>query len=118
MTKVLFICIIHFTYKIDENTPAIYRMKKKFKRYRRYYVYILQCRNGTYYTGYTPDLEKRVALHNKGRGAKYTRDRRPVKLVWCKEYRYYLNALHAERKIKKLSHQQKQALVKLYEKAR
>ena len=50
----------------------------KMKRSGRFFVYILQCRDGTFYTGYTPDLARRLELHNAGQGAKYTRGRRPV----------------------------------------
>ena len=59
------------------------------KRTNKYYVYIVECNSGTYYTGYTNDLEKRIKMHNKGLGAKYTRSRRPVKLVWYKEYKCF-----------------------------
>jgi putative endonuclease len=83
----------------------------KIKRTGRFFVYVLRCRDGTFYTGYTPDLEKRVAAHNSGKGAKYTRCRRPVTLVWWKEYRYFKNAFMAEEKIKKLSRKQKERLV-------
>ena len=85
---------------------------KKFKRYGRYYVYILECQDGTYYTGYTPDIKKRIELHNKGKGAKYTRGRRPVKLAWCKEYRQFKPAFKVEKIIKQLTRLQKEALVK------
>lgn len=83
----------------------------KVKRTGTFYVYILRCGDGTFYTGYTPNLEKRVALHNGGKGAKYTRSRRPVELVWCKEYRYFKNAFLAEIKIKKLTRKQKERLI-------
>jgi putative endonuclease len=83
----------------------------KIKRTGRFYVYVLRCRDGTFYTGYTPDLEKRVAVHNNGKGAKYTRCRRPVELVWWKEYRYFKNAFMAEEKIKKLTRKQKERLI-------
>lgn len=82
------------------------------RRTSKYYVYIVECSKGTYYTGSTKDLEKRVALHNKGRGAKYLRGKTPVKLVYMKEYKDYKNALHAERDIKKLTRKQKEALIK------
>ena len=92
-------------------------MQRKFKRTGRYHVYILECLNGTYYTGYTNNLEKRIREHNCGsRGAKYLRGKLPIKLVYAKEYRYYKNASRAERQIKKLSHKQKQELLKIYEK--
>jgi len=85
--------------------------RKRFERRGKFYVYILQCSDGTYYTGYTPDIEKRVELHNSGRGAKYTRDRRPVNLAWCKEYRYYKRAFLEEKRIKRLSRTQKKKLI-------
>ncbi len=89
-------------------------MKKKFKRKGRYFVYIVKCKGGTYYIGFTPDIDRRIKLHNSGRGAKYTRDRRPVRLVWRKEYKYFKMALKMEKELKKLTHSQKHGLVKKY----
>ena len=77
-------------------------------------VYIVQCNNGSYYTGYTKNLENRLNLHNKGLGAKYLRGKGPVELVYCKEYRYYKNAFNEELRIKKMRKQQKQELIKDY----
>ena len=85
----------------------------KMKRSGLFFVYILCCRDKTFYTGYTPDLARRLELHNSGRGAKYTRSRRPVELVWCKEYRYFKRAFLAELKIKKLTRKQKERLIGL-----
>jgi len=76
-----------------------------------YFVYILHCADGTYYTGYTPDLEKRVALHNAGKGAKYTRSRLPVKVAWSKGYKGKSAAMSAEARIKQLTRVQKDKLV-------
>ncbi len=76
-----------------------------------YYVYIVQCKNGSYYTGSTKDLGNRLKLHNSGRGAKYLRGKLPVKLVYCKEYRYYKNVLRAEREIKTLGREAKKQLI-------
>lgn len=90
-------------------------MQGKIARKGKYYVYIVRCRDGTYYTGYTNDLKSRVALHNKGNGAKYLRGKLPVKLAYVKEYHYYKNALHGERNIKKLTHEQKERLIRIYE---
>lgn len=90
-------------------------MRDKIKRKDIFYVYIVRCKDGTYYTGYTNNLENRIKLHNKGDGAKYLRGKLPVKLVYAKEYKYYKNALHAERKIKKLRSWQKQELIRIYE---
>jgi putative endonuclease len=81
------------------------------KRSGRFFVYILLCSDGTFYTGYTPDLQRRLGLHNSGQGAKYTRSRRPVKLIWSREYRYFKRAFLAELKIKKLSRRQKERLI-------
>ena len=82
-----------------------------FKRKGSFFVYIVECADKTYYTGYTPELENRLKLHNSGKGAKYTRDRRPVKLVWKKEYKYFKKAFLEEKRIKKLTRQQKEKLV-------
>jgi putative endonuclease len=89
-------------------------MRGKSARKSRYWVYIVQCRDGTYYTGYTNDLKSRIALHNKGNGAKYLENKLPVKLVYAKEYHYYKNALSAERRIKKLTREQKLKLIRIY----
>ncbi|HTY44418.1 MAG TPA: GIY-YIG nuclease family protein [Patescibacteria group bacterium] len=83
----------------------------KFKRKGRFYVYMVRCADGTYYTGYTPDIERRILLHNEGRGARYTRDRRPVVLAWCKEYAYFKHAFLEEKRIKKLTRPQKEKLM-------
>jgi putative endonuclease len=83
----------------------------KLKRSGRFFVYILLCRDGTFYTGYTPDLVRRLELHNSGQGAKYTRSRLPVELIWHKEYRYFKRAFLAELKIKKLTRKQKERMI-------
>ena len=87
-------------------------MKREFKRTGRFSVYIVACSDGTYYTGYTNDLEKRIKEHNDSkRGAKYTRYKRPVKVVWTREYKYLCYAMRAEYKIKQLNRRQKELLV-------
>lgn len=88
------------------------RSKAKFRRSGKFHVYIVRCADNTYYTGYTPDLKRRVKLHNSGRGAKYTRDRRPVKLIWSKKYKYFKPAFISEKRIKRLTRKQKITLVK------
>ncbi len=85
--------------------------KRRFKRSGKFLVYMVECKDGTYYTGYTPDLENRIKLHNTGKGAKYTRDRRPVELVWSREYRQFKSAFLLEKTIKKLTRIQKEMLV-------
>ncbi|MDP6685980.1 MAG: GIY-YIG nuclease family protein [Candidatus Omnitrophota bacterium] len=84
---------------------------RKIKRKGRFSVYILKCKDGSYYTGYTNDLEKRIRLHNNGDGAKCLRGKRPVELVWHKEYKYFKKAVTKEIEIKELSHKEKQELV-------
>ena len=83
----------------------------KFNRKGTFYVYILECQDKTYYTGYARDLENRIKLHNSGKGAKYTMSRRPVKLVWFEEYRYFKRAFITEKRIKNLTKKQKESLV-------
>ncbi len=84
-------------------------------RHGKFYVYIIEDKNGTYYTGYTQDVQKRLELHQKGQGAKYLRGKMPLKLVYVKEYRYYKLALHAELKIKSYTRERKEELVRIYE---
>jgi putative endonuclease len=74
------------------------------------YTYILQCSDGTLYTGWTNQLEKRIQAHNDGKGAKYTKYRRPVQLVYFEEFETKSEALRRECEIKKLTRQQKYQL--------
>ena len=75
------------------------------------YCYILECADGTYYTGWTPDPERRVKQHNKGIGARYTKTRRPVKLIYLEEQPDKATALKRELAIKKMKRVQKSKLV-------
>ena len=75
------------------------------------YCYILECADGTYYTGWTTDPERRVMQHNKGIGARYTRVRTPVKLVYVEPQPDRTTAMKRERAIKTLSRQQKSKLI-------
>ncbi|MDI6739000.1 MAG: GIY-YIG nuclease family protein [Candidatus Edwardsbacteria bacterium] len=75
------------------------------------YIYILECRDGSYYTGSTIDLEKRLAQHQQGLGANYTKKRLPVKLVYCEEYRRVDNAFRREKQIQNWSKKKKTVLV-------
>lgn len=74
-------------------------------------VYILKCQDNSYYTGITNDLTHRIKQHNSGKGAKYTRGRRPVKLVFHEKCEDHSAALKREGAIKKLSRQQKIELI-------
>jgi len=75
------------------------------------YCYIVECADGTYYTGWAIDPEKRVQAHNKGRGAKYTKMRLPVKLVYVEEQPDRKTAMKRERAIKKMTREKKQKLI-------
>jgi putative endonuclease len=76
-----------------------------------HYVYILRCADNTLYTGYTNDLKARIAVHNTGRGAKYTRSRCPVTLVYSKGFRSLGKALSREHALKQLTRTEKEALI-------
>jgi len=78
------------------------------------YCYILKCADGTFYTGWTTDPERRVAQHNKGIGAKYTSTRRPVKLVYLETHPNRTDAMKRELAIKKMKREQKRKLVEGY----
>jgi putative endonuclease len=76
------------------------------------YCYILECSDGTFYTGWTTDPQRRVSQHNKGIGAKYTRARRPVKMVYIEEQENRKEAMKRELAIKKMKRAQKIKLFK------
>jgi predicted GIY-YIG superfamily endonuclease len=76
------------------------------------YVYILECSDGTYYTGSTWDIEKRLAEHNNGEGANYTAKRLPVALVFQQEFQSIEDAFKLEKQLQGWSHQKKEALIK------
>ena len=76
-----------------------------------YYVYIILCKNGSYYTGHAKDVQKRFELHKKGRGARYTKMHEPEKLVYVEEFETRGDAMRRERQIKTLSHHKKQQLI-------
>lgn len=75
------------------------------------YTYILKCSDGTLYCGWTNDLEKRLKTHNEGKGAKYTRSRLPVVLVYYEQFGTSVEAQRREYAIKKLTRKQKQKLI-------
>ena len=75
------------------------------------YIYILECADGTFYTGWTTDLERRIDEHNSGRGAKYTRGRRPVRLVHSEEYDTDSAAMRREKAIQKMTRREKLKLI-------
>lgn len=76
-----------------------------------YYIYILRCRDDSLYTGWTDDTAKRLAQHNAGKGAKYTRSRLPVQLIYSEEFSSKTEAIQREHAIKKLSRSHKLDLI-------
>lgn len=76
------------------------------------YTYMAECADGTFYTGWTTDINKRIKAHNAGRGAKYTRSRLPVRLVYLEEHDTKEEAMSREYHIKKLTRFDKEKLIK------
>ena len=75
------------------------------------FCYIVECADGTYYTGWSTDPARRERQHNLGKGARYTSLRRPVRLVYIEPQADLSTALRRERKLKTMSHAQKKALI-------
>lgn len=78
---------------------------------KKNYTYILKCADGTLYCGWSNDLEKRLKVHNEGKGAKYTRSRLPVTLAYYEEFESSIEAQKREYQIKKLTRSQKMELI-------
>jgi putative endonuclease len=77
-----------------------------------YFCYIVECSDGTFYTGWSTDPERRARQHNAGRGARYTRDRRPVQLVYIEQQPDKPSALRRELQIKSYPRAKKKKLIK------
>ena len=82
-----------------------------------YYVYILLCKDGSYYTGYTHDLTSRLEQHFNGKGARYTKMHKPQSLVYVEKFGSRSQAMKREKRIKKLNHSQKLKLADSYKKS-
>ncbi len=76
------------------------------------YTYIVKCSDGTFYTGWTNDLTRRMEAHNQGRGAKYTKARRPVTLIYYEAFETKEEAMKREYAIKRLSREEKEELIR------
>jgi putative endonuclease len=76
-----------------------------------YYVYVILCKDNSFYTGYTKDLDSRMRLHMNGKAARYTRMHRPKKIVYVEEFGSRAEAMKREKRIKRLNHSQKLALI-------
>jgi putative endonuclease len=75
-----------------------------------HFVYLVRCSDDSLYCGYTTNLKKRISIHNSKNGAKYTRSRTPVKLIYFEEFKTKSSALKREYQIKQLSRREKQKL--------
>ena len=100
--------------------PKIKRMVKKMeadeasgvrKPNKGWYLYILRCQGNTFYTGVTKDLKRRLKMHNEGRASKYTRARRPVKMIYSEDCVSHATALVREYKVKALTRKGKEGLI-------
>lgn len=80
---------------------------------KKYFVYMLLIENGALYCGYTDDVERRFQAHIEGKGAKYTRANKPLKVVYTKEFETKSEAMKEEKRIKSLSHKEKLLLTNL-----
>jgi putative endonuclease len=78
-----------------------------------YYVYVILCKDNSFYTGYTKDLDSRMRLHMSGKASRYTRLHRPKKIVYVEEFGSRAEAMRRERRVKRLNHRKKLALINL-----
>ena len=102
--------LLYHKYKAVWSHPAaFYIVGGKMKSN---YTYIVKCKDGSLYTGWTNDLDKRIQAHNQGKGAKYTRSRCPVELVYYETFRTKEEAMRREYAIKRLTTRQKHDLIK------
>ncbi|WP_153733561.1 GIY-YIG nuclease family protein [Sporosarcina obsidiansis] len=76
-----------------------------------HFFYVLECKDGSYYAGYTNDLERRLRIHNEGKGAKYTRGRLPVRYIYQEVYGTKREAMQAEYQFKTLNRSQKEQYI-------
>lgn len=81
---------------------------------KEYYVYIIKCIDGSFYCGYTNDVEKRFEKHKNGKGAKYTRSHLPLEIVYTEKFETKSDAMKREYKIKNMTRLQKEKLIENY----
>jgi len=97
--------------RVDRRTSEKIRNRKRGRHKESYYVYLLLCDDGSYYTGYTNDVASRFERHMKGRGARYTRMHIPKRVAYVEEFKTRGAAARRELQIKCLSHRGKHELV-------
>ncbi|MCP8971197.1 GIY-YIG nuclease family protein [Ectobacillus ponti] len=77
----------------------------------KHFFYVAECRDGSWYAGYTTDLERRLAAHNAGKGARYTRSRLPVAIIYAEEFPDKRSAMQAEYRFKQLKRKEKEEYI-------
>lgn len=77
-----------------------------------YYVYVILCDDGSFYTGYTKNVDSRMRLHMNGKGARYTRMHKPRRLVYTEKFDSRAKAMKRERKVKKMGHNAKNSMIR------
>jgi putative endonuclease len=102
------LCLLH---KIPNGLQKKEMTLMKPSEAPKHYAYMLRCADGTIYSGYSTDPSRRAAIHNSGRGAKYTRSRLPVELVFSECFPKKSEALKREAALKRLSHAEKLSLI-------
>lgn len=85
---------------------------EKEQENKKYYAYMVRCNDNSIYSGYTTDVYKREKVHNTGKGAKYTRTRLPVKLVYFEEFDNKIDAMKREYALKQYTHKEKEEIIK------
>lgn len=103
------ICVMNVE-KVDNSVDNV--EKPVDKKGKNNYTYIVKCRDGSLYTGWTNDLKKRIRAHNEGKGAKYTKSRRPVTLVHCEAFGTKEEAMRREYEIKHMTRSEKEMLIR------
>lgn len=105
---------MHPTYKrmLEGLKKKEKKAKRKIKPREKWFLYILRCCDGTFYTGITKDLERRFQMHQKGKASRYTRTRRPVEMLYQEKCGNHTKALVRECEIKEWPRSKKEKLVK------
>lgn len=98
-------------YIIERRLDLMKEEKIQKQKTEENYTYMVRCKDGSFYIGWTNHLEKRIEAHNSGNGAKYTKSRRPVELVYYETFRTKQEAMSREYHLKQLTHEQKQELL-------
>ena len=107
--KYLGIICVMCVEKVDKSVDNLEKQVDKMGK--KNYTYIVKCRDGSLYTGWTNDLEKRMKAHNAGKGAKYTKSRRPVTLVYYESFETKEEAMRREYEIKHMPREKKEKII-------